>query len=65
MLQDICSLLTERTDFLWDCVCSISGFPLKHSVSDIMVLNDDKQFYPSYQCGNIVRSEILKRFMPV
>ena len=34
----------------------------QYSVSDIVVLNDDKQFYPSYQCGNIVRSEILEEY---
>ena len=32
----------------------------QYSVSDIVVLNDDKSFYPSYQCGNVVRSEILE-----
>lgn len=32
----------------------------QYSVSDIVVLNDDKHFYPSYQCGNVVRSEILR-----
>lgn len=25
-----------------------------------MVLEDDKQFYPSYLCGNIIRSEVLE-----
>ena len=24
------------------------------------VLEDDLQFYPSYMCGNVVRSEVLK-----
>ncbi len=33
-----------------------------YSVSDIVVLNDDKQFFPSYQCGNVVRSEILQQY---
>lgn len=32
----------------------------QYSVSDIVVLDDDKDFYPSYQCGNIVRKEILE-----
>lgn len=30
------------------------------SVSDVTVLKDDKQFYPSYLCGNVIRSEVLK-----
>ena len=30
------------------------------SASDAVVLEDDKQFYPSYLCGNIVRSEVLE-----
>lgn len=30
------------------------------SVSDVTVLNDDKHFYPSYLCGNIIRIEVLK-----
>lgn len=34
----------------------------QYSVSDIVVLNDDLHFYPSYQCGNVVRSEILKKY---
>ncbi|CZT55792.1 ABC transporter permease/substrate-binding protein [Solibaculum mannosilyticum] len=29
------------------------------SVSDVAVLEDDKGFYPSYLCGNVVRSEVL------
>lgn len=29
------------------------------SASDVVVLEDDKQFYPSYLCGNVVRSEVL------
>lgn len=32
----------------------------QYSVSDLVVLNDDKQFYPSYRCGNVVRSEIVE-----
>lgn len=32
------------------------------SVSDLIILNDDLHFYPSYQCGNVVRSEILERY---
>ena len=31
----------------------------QYSVSDIVVLEDDRQFYPSYECGNIVREEVL------
>lgn len=30
------------------------------SASDVVVLDDDKQFYPSYLCGNVVRSEVLE-----
>ncbi len=30
------------------------------SASDIAVLEDDKQFYPSYLCGNVIRSEALE-----
>lgn len=29
-------------------------------VSDIVVLQDDKQFFPSYYCGNVVRNEVLE-----
>lgn len=29
------------------------------SVSDVTVLADDKQFYPSYLCGNVIRLEVL------
>ena len=32
----------------------------QYSVSNIVVLEDDRQFYPSYQCGNVVRSEVLQ-----
>lgn len=28
-------------------------------VSDVVVLEDDKGFYPSYRCGNVVQSGIL------
>lgn len=31
------------------------------SVSDVTVLEDDKNFYPSYLCGNIIRSEVLTK----
>ena len=31
------------------------------SVSDVAVLKDDKGFYPSYLCGNVIRSETLER----
>ena len=30
------------------------------SVSDVVVLEDDRQFYPSYRCGNIVRGQVLR-----
>ena len=30
------------------------------SASDAVVLEDDRQFYPSYLCGNIIRSEVLE-----
>lgn len=30
------------------------------SASDVVVLEDDKQFYPSYLCGNVVRTEVLE-----
>ena len=29
------------------------------SSSDVVVLEDDRHFYPSYLCGNVVRSEVL------
>lgn len=32
------------------------------SASDITVLQDDKGFYPSYMCGNVVRNEILESY---
>ena len=28
--------------------------------SDVVVLEDDKQFYPSYLCGNVIRGEVLR-----
>lgn len=31
------------------------------SVSDVKVLTDDKNFYPSYMCGNVVRNEIIDK----
>lgn len=31
------------------------------SVSEVTVLKDDKQFYPSYMCGNVVRNDILRK----
>lgn len=31
------------------------------STSDVVVLVDDKQFYPSYMCGNIVRNEVVEQ----
>ncbi|WP_409201081.1 glycine betaine ABC transporter substrate-binding protein [Methanobrevibacter sp. DSM 116169] len=27
---------------------------------DLVVLEDDKHFYPSYECGNVIRQEVLK-----
>lgn len=30
------------------------------SVSDVTVLQDDKNFYPSYLCGNVIRSQVLE-----
>lgn len=32
------------------------------SSADLVVLNDDKQFYPSYMCGNVVRKETLNKY---
>lgn len=32
------------------------------SISDVVVLEDDKNFYPSYMCGNVVRIEILNKY---
>lgn len=29
------------------------------SVSDVVVLKDNKNFYPSYSCGNVVRDDVL------
>lgn len=31
------------------------------AVSNVKVLKDDKGFYPSYMCGNVVRNEVLKK----
>ena len=31
------------------------------SASDVVVLEDDKQFYPSYICGNVIRAEVLEK----
>ena len=31
------------------------------SQADVVVLKDDKQFYPSYECGNVVRNEMLRK----
>ena len=30
------------------------------SSSDVVVLEDDQHFYPSYLCGNVIRSEVLE-----
>ena len=32
------------------------------SASDVVVLEDDKHFYPSYVCGNVVRQEVLEQY---
>ncbi|MFV0467184.1 MAG: glycine betaine ABC transporter substrate-binding protein [Lachnospiraceae bacterium] len=32
------------------------------SISDIVILEDDKNFYPSYLCANVVRSEVLTKY---
>ncbi|MFV0395862.1 MAG: glycine betaine ABC transporter substrate-binding protein [Coprobacillaceae bacterium] len=32
------------------------------SESDVVVLTDDKEFYPSYACGLVVRNEILTKY---
>ncbi len=31
------------------------------TASDVLVLEDDKQFYPSYLCGNVIRTEVLEK----
>lgn len=30
------------------------------SSSDVVMLKDDKHFYPSYLCGNVIRDEVLE-----
>ena len=30
------------------------------SASDVVVLEDDLAFYPSYMCGNVIRREVLE-----
>ena len=42
-------------------VMPISTTDGQFGVSNIIALNDDKQFYPSYQCGNIIRNEVLEK----
>lgn len=32
------------------------------SASDVVVLEDDKNFYPSYICGNVIRAEVLEKY---
>ena len=32
------------------------------AAADVVVLEDDRQFYPSYLCGNVVRSEVLEKY---
>lgn len=34
----------------------------KLSKADVVVLQDDLQFYPSYMCGNVIREETLKKY---
>lgn len=43
-------------------VMSISTTDGQLSVSDVTVLEDDKNIYPSYLCGNIVRCEIIEKY---
>lgn len=31
------------------------------NTSDIVVLQDDKNFYPSYMCGNVIREEVIDK----
>ncbi len=31
------------------------------NVADAVILEDDKGFYPSYMCGNVIRSEVLDK----
>lgn len=33
----------------------------KLSIADATVLTDDKGFFPSYQCGNVVRNQVLQQ----
>ncbi len=33
----------------------------QYSIADITVLNDNLNFYPSYQCGNVIRSAVLQQ----
>lgn len=32
------------------------------SASDVVVLEDDKHFYPSYICGNVIRADVLEEY---
>ena len=32
------------------------------SASDVVVLEDDRHFYPSYICGNVIRAEVLEKY---
>lgn len=32
----------------------------KLSQADAVVLEDDRHFFPSYECGNVVRTEVLE-----
>ncbi len=41
-------------------VMNVSTTDGQISTSNIKVLEDDKSFYPSYLCGNVVRNEVLK-----
>lgn len=32
------------------------------SASDVVILEDDRHFYPSYICGNVIRAEALEKY---
>ena len=32
------------------------------SAADAVVLEDDRLFFPSYRCGNVVRTEVLEKY---
>ena len=31
------------------------------TAADVRVLTDDRNFFPSYRCGNVVRADVLER----